>query len=139
MQSAYPQWHSESRRIMLPQQSLGSATYHRLAILSVLPNGVAEGLLLVLGSSSGDHRRGHLRRQHIIMMRAISANFSTKRGRRQYKQDLLRARANRLGKSHDGLDRDTPSRSVCGTVPLSFLQVLRTTHGTDNYTDSYYW
>jgi hypothetical protein len=37
--------------------------------------------------------RGHLRRQHIT--RAIPVNFSTKRGRRQRKYDLRRARANR--------------------------------------------
>jgi hypothetical protein len=37
--------------------------------------------------------RGYLRRQHI--KRAIPVNFSTKRGRRQHKHDLRRARANR--------------------------------------------
>ena len=37
--------------------------------------------------------RGYLRRQHIT--RKIPANFSTKRGRRQHKHDLRRARANR--------------------------------------------
>ncbi len=44
--------------------------------------------------------RGHLRRQHIT--RAIPANFSTKRGRRQHKQDLRRAGANRkMGLTHN--------------------------------------
>jgi hypothetical protein len=40
-----------------------------------------------------ENSRGRLQRQHI--KRAISANFSTKRGRRQHKHDLRRARANR--------------------------------------------
>jgi hypothetical protein len=40
-----------------------------------------------------ENSRGHLRRQHI--KRAIPANFSTKRGSRQHKHDLSRARANR--------------------------------------------
>jgi hypothetical protein len=40
-----------------------------------------------------EKRRGYLRRQHIT--RKISGNFSTKRGRRQHKHDLRRARANR--------------------------------------------
>ena len=40
-----------------------------------------------------DTSRGHLRRQHIT--RKMPGNLSTKRGRRQHKHDLRRARANR--------------------------------------------
>jgi hypothetical protein len=53
-----------------------------------------------------ENSRGRLRRHHIT--RTISVNFSTKRGRRQHKHDLRRARANRKMGMTDNPRPDQP-------------------------------
>ena len=76
---------------MLPQnlKSLGSAMNHCPATFQERARLASQTALL----KEYWGNRSHLRRQHTT--RTLPANFSTKRGRRQHKQDPRRARASR--------------------------------------------
>ena len=76
-----------------------------------------------------ENGRGRLRRQHIT--RKISGNFSTKRGRRQHKHDLRRARANRQRGMTDNPRPAQPEPQFRSA--FSFAPPTAHDHPTGNY------